>query len=190
MILVVGLGNPGKKYADTRHNVGFVVADRLAARANASFREKFNGRFTELELEGQKIGLLEPQTFMNDSGRSVKAAATFYKVLPGDVLVVHDELDIPFGTLRLKKGGGEAGNNGLRSVSQHLGTKDYVRLRFGIGKPPAGFRGDGADFVLQAFAPEERARLGDLVEQATDTVALFVGKGLDHAMNVTNRRAS
>jgi len=190
VILVVGLGNPGKRYADTRHNVGFSVADRLAERGSASFREKFSGRFAEMDLEGHRIGVLEPQTYMNESGRSVGAAVTFYKIDVADVLVVHDELDLPFGCLRLKKGGGEAGNNGLRSISQHLGSKEYVRLRFGIGKPPPGFRGDGADFVLQAFAPAERAELGDLVEQASNAVALFVGKGLDHAMNVTNRRAS
>jgi peptidyl-tRNA hydrolase, PTH1 family len=190
VILVVGLGNPGKKYADTRHNLGFAVAERLVGRTGSAWREKFSGRFAEAELEGQRIGVLAPQTFMNDSGRSVGAAVTFYKLTPAEILVVHDELDLPFGVVRLKAGGGEAGNNGLKSVTQHLGTKEYVRLRLGIGKPPPGFRGDGADFVLQAFAPEERARIGELVDLATDTVALFVGKGLDHAMNVTNRRAS
>ncbi len=104
--------------------------------------------------------------------------------------MVHDELDLPFGAVKLKIGGGEAGNNGLRSVSQHLGTRDYVRLRVGIGKPPAGFKGSGADFVLEGFAPAERALLGDIVERATEAVALLVGHGLEHAMNVTNRRAS
>ena len=189
-LLVVGLGNPGKKYADTRHNVGFFVVDRLAARAGAAFREKFSGRYAEGTLEGQRMGFLEPETYMNDSGRSVAAAATFFKVAPKDIVVVHDELDLPFATLRLKCGGGEAGHNGLKSVTAHLGTKDYVRLRFGVGKPPAGFRGSGADFVLQAFAPAERAELDSLVDQAADAVGLFVREGLEHAMNVTNRRAS
>jgi PTH1 family peptidyl-tRNA hydrolase len=173
MFLIVGLGNPGKKYADTRHNAGFFVVDRLASRAGAPFREKFSGLFAEGLLENQRVLLLEPQTYMNDSGRSVAAAATFYKVEPKHVVVVHDELDVPFATLRLKFGGGEAGHNGLKSVSAHLGTKDYVRLRFGVGKPPA-----------------ERAELDGLVDQAADAVGLFVREGLEHAMNVTNRRAS
>lgn len=190
MILVAGLGNPGKRYADTRHNLGFLVVERLGGRASASFRDKFSGKFAEVELAGARVGLLAPQTYMNESGRSVGAAATFFKVAPADVVIVHDELDLPFGVVRLKLGGGEAGNNGLKSVSAHLGTKDYARVRVGIGKPPPGFAGTGADFVLQAFAPEERAVLDDLVDKASDTVALFVGKGLEHAMNVTNRRAS
>jgi PTH1 family peptidyl-tRNA hydrolase len=190
VILVVGLGNPGKRYAETRHNLGFAVVERLAERAGATWREKFSGKFADVELEGSRVGLLEPLTFMNDSGRSVNAAASFFKVEAKDIVVVHDELDLPFGVIRLKLGGGEAGNNGLKSVSQHLGTKDYVRLRVGIGKPPPGFHGSGVDFVLQAFAPEERAMLGDLVVQASDAVALLVGKGLDHAMNVANRRTS
>ncbi|HEX7671874.1 MAG TPA: aminoacyl-tRNA hydrolase, partial [Polyangiaceae bacterium] len=179
-----------KRYAETRHNLGFQVVEHLSGKSGAAWREKFSGKFANVELEGNQVGLLEPQTFMNDSGRSVGAAVSFFKLEPGQVLVVHDELDLPFGVLRLKVGGGEAGNNGLKSVSQHLGTKDYVRLRVGIGKPPPGFNGSGADFVLQAFAPDERAVLGDLVVQASDAVALFVGKGLDHAMNVTNRRSS
>lgn len=191
MILLVGLGNPGKRYAETRHNIGFAVVDRVVERAGSKpWREKFSALFTELELEGQRVAALKPQTFMNDSGRSVGAAATFFKIEPRNVLVVHDELDVPFGTVKLKLGGGEAGHNGLRSVSQHLGTKDYVRIRVGIGKPPAGFHGSGADFVLEGFAPAERAQLGGLVDQASDAVALVVGRGLDHAMNVTNRRVS
>jgi PTH1 family peptidyl-tRNA hydrolase len=191
VILVVGLGNPGARYANTRHNVGFVVLDELVGKSSrAAWRKKFSGDFAEAELSGERVLLLKPETFMNDSGRSVRAAAVFYKIEPRDVLVVHDELDLPFGVLRLKIGGGEAGHNGLRSVSEHLGTKDYTRLRFGVGKPPAGYWGDGADFVLEAFAPTEKAELGKLVEQASNAVGLVVGKGLDHAMNVTNRRAS
>ncbi|HVW24031.1 MAG TPA: aminoacyl-tRNA hydrolase, partial [Polyangiaceae bacterium] len=152
------------------------------------YREKFLGAFTEVALEGERVGVLKPGTYMNESGRSVIAATTFYKIEPKDVLVVHDELDLAFGDVRLKKGGGEAGHNGLRSVSQHLGTKDYIRLRLGVGKPPPGFRGSGADFVLEGFAASERVLLGDIVERAVDAVALFVGRGLEHAMNVTNRR--
>ena len=189
MILLVGLGNPGKAYAHTRHNFGFEVVDRTVGRAGGgSYREKFLGSFTEIALEGERVGVLKPGTYMNESGRSVLAAATFYKVEPKDVLVVHDELDLAFGDVRLKKGGGEAGHNGLRSVSQHLGTKEYVRLRLGVGKPPRGFHGTGADFVLEGFAASEKPLLGDFIERAVDAVALFVGRGLEQSMNVTNRR--
>jgi len=191
VILVVGLGNPGKKYAATRHNLGFLVVDRVVERAAApAYREKFSGAFTDFERAGTRMGVLKPATYMNDSGRSVLAAAAFYKIAPGEVLIVHDELDLAFGDVRLKRGGGEAGHNGLKSVTQHLGTKDYVRLRLGVGKPPPGFHGSGADFVLEGFALAERAQVGDIVERAADAVALFVERGLEHAMNVTNRRAS
>ncbi len=189
MILVVGLGNPGKAYAHTRHNLGWEVVDRVVSRAGGgAFRDKFSGAFTDVAVQGERVGVLKPVTYMNESGRSVVAATGFFKLEPKDVLVVHDELDLEFGDVRFKKGGGEAGHNGVRSVSQHLGTKDFVRLRLGVGKPPAGFRGSGADFVLEGFAAAERARLGDIVEQAAEAVELFVGRGLEHSMNVTNRR--
>ena len=189
MILVVGLGNPGKAYAHTRHNLGWEVVDRVVSRAGGgAYRDKFSGTFTEVAVQGERVGVLKPGTYMNESGRSVVAATGFFKLEPKDVLVVHDELDLEFGDVRFKKGGGEAGHNGVRSVSQHLGTKDFVRLRLGVGKPPAGFRGSGADFVLEGFAAAERARLGDIVEQAAEAVELFVGRGLEHSMNVTNRR--
>lgn len=191
MILVAGLGNPGSRYAETRHNIGFIVVERVVARAGGTpWRPRFSGLISELTLAGERALVLEPQTFMNRSGEAVRAAAAFYKIQPREVLVVHDELDLPFGTVRLKLGGGEAGHNGLRSVTEQLGTRDYVRLRVGIGKPPPGFRGDGADFVLQAFAPAERASVDDLVERASSAVALFAERGLEHAMNVTHRRES
>jgi PTH1 family peptidyl-tRNA hydrolase len=191
VILVAGLGNPGKRYADTRHNIGFHVVARVVERAGAgAWRKKFSGVITEVEIHSKRVLALMPSTYMNESGESVAGAASFYKVAPNDVLVVHDELDLPFGVLRLKIGGGEAGHNGLKSVTERLGTRDYVRLRVGVGKPPAGFSGTGADYVLQAFAPAERARLGDIVDQAADAVGLFVESGLEQAMNVTNRRES
>jgi peptidyl-tRNA hydrolase, PTH1 family len=191
VILLVGLGNPGVRYAETRHNVGFSVVERIAARGGpGNWREKFSGQVADAEWGGARLLLLKPMTYMNESGRSVVAAASFYKVPANEVVVVHDELDLPFGTIRMKFGGGEAGNNGLKSISQHLSTKDYVRVRVGIGKPPAGFKGSGADFVLEGFAPVERAQLGDVVDRASDAVALLVEHGLEHAMNVTNRRAS
>jgi PTH1 family peptidyl-tRNA hydrolase len=192
-LLVAGLGNPGKRYADTRHNLGYKIVERVVERAGGSpdvWKKKFSGLFTEIEIERERVLALEPTTYMNESGGSVAAAASFYKISAKDVLVIHDELDLPFGVVRLKIGGGEAGHNGLKSVTERLGTRDYVRLRIGVGKPPAAFSGTGADYVLQAFAPAERARLGDIVDQGADAVALFVGRGLEHAMNVTNRRAS
>lgn len=188
MILVVGLGNPGAKYADTRHNVGFIVVERLVSAAGGQWREKFNGRFSQLELWGTRLVVLEPLTYMNESGRSVQPAAAFFKIEPASVLVVHDELDLPFGELRLKQGGGDAGHRGLKSVSGQLGTPEYARLRVGIDRPPADFRGSQADYVLQAFAPAERAGLDDLIDRAVDAVRLVVERGLASAMNVTNQR--
>lgn len=189
MILIVGLGNPGPRYADTRHNIGFVVADHLFVSARASlWAKRFSGDFVQVELGGQRAALLKPMEFMNRSGHSVAAAASFYKLASSDILVIHDELDLPFGAVRLKKGGGEAGHNGLRSISAALGTQEYVRARIGIGKPPPDFRGSGADFVLEAFAVTERAALDDLVGRAADAVTLVATRGLDEAMNLTNRR--
>ena len=189
MILVVGLGNPGLRYQMTRHNVGAMVADALAERARlASWRRAHQGHFGLCSLGGQRLGLLKPETYMNASGHSVRAAAGFYKLLPGQLLVVHDEMDLPFGELRLKVGGGDAGHNGLRSITQQLGTSDYARLRFGIGRPPDDFAGDGADFVLQAFAPAERADLDSRIGAAADSVELVLSRGMEAAMNTTNRR--
>lgn len=189
MKLVVGLGNPGARYAATRHNLGFFVADLLFARsASGPWQKKFSGEFAQIGDAGGRAGLLKPLTFMNGSGRSVQAAASFYKVEPPDIVLVHDELDLPFGTLRLKRGGGEAGHNGLRSVSQALGTRDYLRLRMGVGKPPVEFHGSGADFVLEAFAPAERPLLDGFVERAADAVVFAIGHALEQAMNVINRR--
>ena len=148
MLLVVGLGNPGRKYEGNRHNIGFGVVDALARDVpSADFREKFSGLFARGEAFGSAVGLLKPQTYMNESGRSVQAAQAFLKVQLGEILVVHDELDLPFGEVRLKLAGGHAGHNGLRDISARLGA-DYARLRVGIGRPPPGFRGEVADYVL------------------------------------------
>ena len=186
--LIVGLGNPGSRYARTRHNVGFMLVDKLAP--GAAFREKFHGLIAEELLFGDRLLLLKPTTYMNLSGRSVRAAATFYKIPPAAVLVVHDEIDLPFGTVRLKLGGGEAGNRGLRSITAELGTAGYARLRIGIGRPPPDFRGDPADFVLQAFAPGEQAELDGVLDKALGAVELTVRRGLAAAMNATNQRQS
>lgn len=187
-MLVVGLGNPGPRYARTRHNVGFDVVDRLAQRApNAAFRERFHGSFASVELAGASVGLLKPATFMNESGRSVQPALQFFKAPVHELLVVHDELDLAFGELRLKVGGGDAGHRGLKSISGALGN-GYVRLRVGIGRPPAEFQGSVADFVLQGFSLAERVEIERVIDRAADAVVLAATSGISVAMNATNQR--
>lgn len=193
-LLVAGLGNPGPRYQATRHNVGFRVVDALAERcglAPGAFRERFHGELASARLGDEELLLLRPQTFMNDSGRSVQAACAFYKIKPaeGQLLVVHDELDLPFGEVRLKKGGGDAGNRGIRSISAALGP-DYLRIRLGIGRPPPDFRGEPADFVLQAFASAELPAVSDMIGRATEAVSLLTSQGLEKAMNRINQRPS
>jgi peptidyl-tRNA hydrolase, PTH1 family len=188
--LVVGLGNPGREYEGTRHNVGFLVADALRQTAGwPDYKQKFSGVWTRGELSsGAPVALLKPQTFMNLSGDSVQPAASFLKVPPSDVIVVHDELDLPWREVRLKFGGGHAGNNGVRSIAARLGTPDFVRVRVGIGKPPPGFRGGGADWVLSSFDPVERAELPDVIARAIDAVRRVVDDGLAPAMNAVNTK--
>ncbi|QIS22745.1 aminoacyl-tRNA hydrolase [Nocardia terpenica] len=183
VVLVVGLGNPGPEYERTRHNVGFMVADVLAERVGGRFtvHKKSGADLLEARLDGRKVLLAKPRTYMNVSGRPVAALARFFSVPPTEVVVVHDELDLPFGAIRLKRGGGEGGHNGLRSVSSALTTKDYLRVRFGIGRPPG--RQDPADFVLKQFATPERKEVPVLVEQAADAVELLLRVGLEPAQN-------
>lgn len=189
MLLVVGLGNPGREYASHRHNVGFMAVDELASRLRAdAFREKFSGEWTKAELSGEPVVLLKPMTYMNESGRCVQPAAAFFKVKPSDVIVLHDELDLPFGDVRLKMAGGHAGHNGLRSIIGSLGTPDFGRVRVGVGRPPAGFRGDVADFVLSSFDAVERASLPDVLKRATESVLEVAARGFGPAMNVRNTR--
>jgi PTH1 family peptidyl-tRNA hydrolase len=187
-VLVVGLGNPGPKYAAMRHNLGFMVVDELAARAGMPpFRTKFHGELAEARLGGHSLALLKPLTYMNDSGRSVRAAMTFFKLPLGELVVVHDEIDLPFAEIRLKTGGGDAGHRGVRSIVADLGSPDFIRIRIGVGRPPPGFRGSPADFVLQGFAPAERAELAPLVTRAADAAELIAGRGLAAAMNQIHR---
>ncbi|HVY47858.1 MAG TPA: aminoacyl-tRNA hydrolase [Minicystis sp.] len=189
MRLVVGLGNPGNGYAEHRHNVGFMVVDELARRLKAeAFREKFGGELAKVELAGEPALLLKPMTFMNDSGRSVQAAAAFFKIELADVLVAHDELDLPFGDVRLKMGGGHAGHNGLRSIIECCGGPEFGRVRVGIGRPPPGFRGDVAAFVLSSFAADERVELPKLVKASADAVIDVARRGFTAAMNARNAR--
>jgi PTH1 family peptidyl-tRNA hydrolase len=190
MLMIAGLGNPGPRYQATRHNLGFRLVDELARQSGLSasaFRERFHGEIASARLGSEEVLLLKPQTFMNDSGRSVQAACTFYKVKPAELLVAHDELDLPFAEVRLKKGGGDGGNRGIRSVSAALGP-DYIRLRLGIGRPPPDFRGDPADFVLQAFALAEQAGVEQMLARATEAVSLVTSLGLEKAMNRINQR--
>jgi peptidyl-tRNA hydrolase, PTH1 family len=178
-LLVAGLGNPGREYEHTRHNVGWVVVDELARRTDGSFRSKFSGKIAETRLDDLRLALLKPETFMNESGRSVGAAARFFKV-PGElVLVVHDEVDLEPGRLQARLGGGLAGHNGLRSIAQVLGTQEFLRLRVGVGRPGRGDPRPVADYVLSSFDPEQDADA--LVSRAADAVETIVRDGLEAA---------
>lgn len=189
MLLVVGLGNPGREYASHRHNVGFMAVDELARRVNAdAFREKFSGSYARAQIGGEQAVLLKPMTFMNESGRSVQPAMAFFKATPREIIVIHDELDLPFNDVRVKFGGGHAGHNGLRSIVAHVGTADFGRVRFGIGRPPPGFRGEVADFVLSSFDATERATLADGLKLAVESVLDIAARGIDAAMNARNTR--
>ncbi|PRY28400.1 aminoacyl-tRNA hydrolase [Pseudosporangium ferrugineum] len=183
--LVVGLGNPGREYAANRHNVGFMVAGLLASRVGGKFgrhkravAEVAEGR---LGFGGPKLILAKPLTYMNLSGAPVVALAQFFKVPVENIVAVHDELDVPYGQLRVKRGGGEGGHNGLRSMSKSLGSKEYARVRFGIGRPPG--RQDPADFVLSDFSGAERKELEFLVDRAADVVEAVVVEGVEWAQN-------
>ncbi|ETZ70870.1 peptidyl-tRNA hydrolase [Mycobacteroides abscessus MAB_030201_1075] len=182
-MLVVGLGNPGPNYAKTRHNLGFMVADLLAAKDGATFKphKKSGAEATTIRLGGRAVNLAKPRTFMNTSGPQVAALAKFFSVPPANVIVMHDELDLDFGTVRLKLGGGEGGHNGLRSVSQSLGTKDYLRVRLGVGRPPG--RKDPAAFVLENFAKAETDQVPLLCERGADAAELLIRLGLEAAQN-------
>lgn len=189
ILLVVGLGNPGPRYAETRHNVGFRVVDILLERTQGTFRERFHGLFASVDLSGKRVGLLKPLTYMNESGRSVQAAAQFLKLHPSSLLIVHDELDLPVGVVRLKVGGGDAGNRGVRSITQALGPSTF-RLRIGIGRPAPEFQGSGADFVLQGFSSADQVEIGNALDRAVEAVALVATHGIEVAMNATNQRRS
>ena len=185
-LLVVGLGNPGREYARNRHNVGHLVIDELARRHGGSWKSKFSGQLAEIRLDGHKVALLKPETFMNESGRAVSGATRFYKVEPSEVLVVHDEGDFELGRLELKVGGGLSGHNGLRSIAQHLKTPDFLRLRVGVGRPERGDRRPLADYVLSNFEPHDNA--DDLVARAADAVEQLDAEGLEQAQRAVNRR--
>lgn len=185
-LLVVGLGNPGPAYAKTRHNIGFMVADVLAGRIGSAFKvhKKSGAEVITGQLAGAPVILAKPRCYMNESGRQVGPLAKFYSVPPGRLVVIHDELDIDFGRIRLKVGGGEGGHNGLRSVASALGSKEFQRVRIGVGRPPG--RKDPAAFVLEAFTAAERAEVPTICEQAADATELLIAEGLEPAQNTVH----
>lgn len=188
MKLIVGLGNPGQRYLKTRHNVGFRVVEDFCERHRIALDgQKWNAVWGQGVVGGEKVVVIEPQTFMNLSGESAGAAMRFFKVAPVDVVAVHDELDLPFGRIQLKKGGGAAGHNGLKSLTSHLGGPDYMRLRVGITRPPAQW--DVADYVLSNFDAVESKQLEDVVARASDALERIVIHGATAAMNVVNQKA-
>ena len=183
--LVIGLGNPGREYRETRHNVGFMVIDRLCARLGVSLSRVQSKALTGAGvMEGHKIILAKPQTFMNLSGQSVGGLVRFYKVPLANLMVAHDDLDIPLGTLRIRPGGGSAGQKGMASIIQQLGTQDFARLRIGIGRPPG--RMDPSAYVLEKFVGDERKIVDLVMDRAVAAVEIFVRDGLEAAMTQFN----
>lgn len=191
MFLVVGLGNPGKKYENTRHNVGFKAVDAFCdAHGFATFQSKFKGFYARGEAGGITVVALKPETFMNLSGESIQPAAAFFHIEPKHIIVMHDELDLPFGEVRVKVGGGHGGHNGLRSTIAQLGTPDFVRVRIGIGRPPPGFKGDVADYVLGGWDAMESAELQDFVNRSNEMLLRVLQKGPAVAMNELHGKAA
>jgi PTH1 family peptidyl-tRNA hydrolase len=183
-LLVAGLGNPGREYEQTRHNAGWLVVDELAKRHGGSFRSKFSGQLSEVRFGDKKVALVKPETYMNESGRSIAAAGRFFKVDPGALLVVHDDVDLEPERLQARLGGGLAGHNGLRSIAQALGTNEFLRLRIGVGRPGRGDRRSVSDYVLSKFDPV--TDVGTLVARAADAVEAIAVGGLEEAQRRYN----
>lgn len=185
-LLVIGLGNPGPNYAKTRHNLGFMVVELLAQRMGSTFKahKRSGAEVATGRLSGRSVVLARPRCYMNESGRQVGPLAKFYSVPPADLIVIHDDLDLDFGRIRLKLGGGEGGHNGLRSIANAVGTKDFQRMRIGIGRPLG--RKDAATFVLEPFSAAERAQVPTICEQAADATELLIELGLEPAQNVVH----
>jgi PTH1 family peptidyl-tRNA hydrolase len=183
-LLVAGLGNPGSEHEHDRHNAGWMVVDELAHRCGSSFKSKFNGRVSETRMGDVRVALLKPETYMNESGRSISAAARYFKVAPEDVLVVHDDVDLDVGRLQARLGGGLAGHNGLRSIAQELRTPEFLRLRIGVGRPGRGDPRDVADYVLAPFEPH--ADRDGILSRAADAVEVLVSDGLEEAQRRFN----
>ncbi len=191
MHLLVGLGNPGREYESTRHNAGFDALRVLAGASNATaFREKFNGEYATGTLAGEPVVLLRPLTFMNLSGQCVQTASAFFKVAAAQIVVLHDELDVPLGQLRAKVGGGHAGHNGLRDIQAKLGTADFARVRIGIGRAPAGFTGSVADWVLARFDAYERGEMDRVLGRVQPIVEAFIEGKVARATALANAAPS
>ena len=186
MKIVVGLGNPGARYKDTRHNIGFQVLDELARRwRSENWKRRFEAEVSEHRAGGPVL-LVKPQTFMNLSGEAVREAAKFYKVAPQDIIAIHDDLDLPAGRLRIRERGGAGGHKGIQSMIVQLGTDAFVRVKFGIGRPPAEW--DTADYVLGRFSPEEQPSISQTIGLAADAVEAILAEGTSAAMNRFNRQ--
>ena len=184
--LVVGLGNPEARYERTRHNVGFAVVDELHSRAGGrTWQEKYQGMFSRVDIAGLPAILLKPMTYMNLSGKSVCRAARYHRIEPENVIVIHDDLDLPFETVRVKQGGGTGGHKGLKSCIADLGSREFLRIRVGIGRPP---RGDATDHVLSSFSADEEAVIRDVVAEGADAVETVIRHGVVRAMNRFNKR--
>jgi PTH1 family peptidyl-tRNA hydrolase len=183
--LLVGLGNPGRQYASTRHNIGFMILDRLADRLETGFsRVQLRSLVTDTRYHGRRLLLVKPQTYMNESGVSVGALVKFHKILLSNLMVVHDDVDLPFGTLRLRPGGGSAGQKGVESIQTRLSTQEFPRLRFGVGRPPGNML--AAVYVLQNFSRDEMEFLPSMLDRAADAILTFVTDGLERAMTRFN----
>jgi PTH1 family peptidyl-tRNA hydrolase len=186
MYLIVGLGNPGNKYALTRHNVGFMTVDSFHTSVQGpAWSNEHQALVSKFKLDGQQIILAKPQTFMNNSGQAVRALVDYYKVDMTHLLIVQDEIDLPFAQLRFHKNRGHGGNNGIRSISEHMGTPDYARLKVGVGRPPVP-QMNVADYVLQNFSQEEQSKMPDLLNRCCDAVECFMFEGLSQASNKFN----
>lgn len=182
--LAAGLGNPGDKYKNTRHNIGFDVIDILAERLNVSWSDKYEGAFAEIRYNNEKLLLLKPYTFMNLSGKSIAAAANFYKISPQDILIVHDEMNIPFNTLKLRHNGSAGGHNGLKSIIECLGSQDFPRLKMGIGRDNSK---DVISYVLGRYKPEEAALYNDFLNKGADALIDVLDNGMQKAMSFYNK---
>lgn len=183
--LIAGLGNPGRRYQKTRHNIGFMTLDHLAKRLGESFsRVESKALVAKTAHQGFRLILVKPQTYMNDSGKAVGALVRFYKIPFENLMVVYDDVDLPTGTLRIRPGGGSAGQKGMKSIIEHLGTEDFPRLRIGIDRPPGQM--EAAAYVLQSFAKDETDIIQIALERATDSILAFVTQGLEKAMNLYN----
>lgn len=185
MKVIVGLGNPGPQYAETRHNIGFLLIDLLAEAYDLQFRAKYQGLWTEGLVEGERLFLLKPQTFMNLSGRSVGELMKFYKVQGNDLLIVHDDMDLPLGKIRLRERGSAGGHNGIKSILAELGTENFWRLKLGVGRPPKEW--DPARYVLAPFAEEEFSQLDNVLELAEKATKLWIKGEPSRAMNLYHR---